>query len=46
MLSDRLETASNNIDAYEGMLAENEDRNSTLRLTIEDMQDSNDRLLQ
>ena len=38
--------ASNNIEAYEGMLAENDDRNNTLRLTVEDMRASNDRLLQ
>ena len=46
MLSQRLEMASNNIEAYEGMLAENDDRNNTLRLTVEDMRASNDRLLQ
>ena len=46
MLSQRLETASNNIEAYEGMLAENQDKNNTLGLTVEDMRASNDRLLQ
>ena len=45
-LSERLETAFNNIEAYQGMVSNNEKDKLTLQLTIQDMQESKDRLLQ
>ena len=45
-LSERLETAFNNIEAYQGIVSNNEKDKLTLQLTIQDMQESKDRLLQ
>ena len=45
-LSERLETAFNNIEAYQGVVSNNEKDKLTLQLTIQDMQESKDRLLQ
>lgn len=45
-LSERLETAFNNIEAYQGIVSNNEKDKLTLQLTIQDMQESKDSLLQ
>ena len=45
-LSERLETAFNNIEAYQDIVSGNEKDKITLQLTIQDMQASKDRLLQ
>lgn len=45
-LSERLETAFNNIEAYQGIVSNNEKDKLTLQLTIQDIQESKDRLLQ
>ena len=44
-LSERLETAFNNIEAYEGIIDGKEEQNQTLVLTIQDLQNSKDNLL-
>lgn len=45
-LSERLETAFNNIEAYQGIVSNNEKDKLSLQLTIQDMQESKDSLLQ
>lgn len=45
-LSERLEMASNNIEAYECMIAGNEEHNNVLQLTVEQLKQSNDKLIQ
>lgn len=45
-LSESLETAFNNIEAYQGIVSNNEKDKLTLQLTIQDMQESKDSLLQ
>lgn len=45
-LSERLETASNNIEAYQDIVSNNEKNKLALQLTIRDMQISRDKLLQ
>lgn len=45
-LSERLETASNNIEAYQDIVSGNEKDKLTLQLTVQDLQISKDRLLQ
>lgn len=45
-LSERLETAFNNIEAYQGIVSNNEKDKLALQLTIQDMQESKDSLLQ
>ena len=45
-LSERLETAFNNIEAYQGIISGNEKDKMTLQLTVQDLQISKDRLLQ
>ena len=46
VLSERLETALNNVEAYQGIVEGAEDQNRVLKLTIADMQMSKDKLLQ
>lgn len=45
-LSERLETASNNIETYQDIVSGNEKDKLTLQLTVQDLQISKDRLLQ
>lgn len=45
-LSERLEMASNNIEAYQNMLDGAEEQNNVLQLSIDDLRNSNDALLQ
>ena len=45
-LSERLETASNNIEVYQDIVSGNEKDKLTLQLTVQDLQISKDRLLQ
>lgn len=45
-LSERLETAFNNIEVYQGIVSNNEKDKLSLQLTIQDMQESKDSLLQ
>ena len=45
-LSERLETALNNVEAYEGIVQEKEEANNVLKLTIQDLQISKDKILQ
>lgn len=45
-LSERLETAFNNIEAYQDIVSGNEKDKLTLRLTVQDLQISKDKLLQ
>lgn len=44
-LSERLEMASNNIEAYENIIAGNEQQNNVLQLSIQSLRNSNDSLL-
>lgn len=44
-LSERLETAFNNIEAYQGLIANEQEQNQVLVLKIEDLQNSKDKLL-
>ena len=44
-LSESLETAQNNIEAYQGSLAGSQQANNVLRLNIEELQQYNDKLL-
>ena len=46
MLSTRLEMANNNIEAYQGIVNDSQQANNVLRLRVEDLQQSNDKLLQ
>ena len=45
-LSERLETALNNVEAYEGIVQQKEEANNVLKLTIQDLQISKDKILQ
>ena len=45
MLSESLEMAQNNIEAYQGVVNNSQQANNVLKLTINDLQNSNDRLL-
>lgn len=45
-LSERLETALNNVEAYQGIINGAEEQNNVLKLTVADMQMSKDKLLQ
>lgn len=45
MLSERLETAQNNIEAYQGSIQESWQANNVLKLDIEELQHQNDKLL-
>lgn len=45
-LTERLETAFNNIEAYQGVINDNQEQNNTLRLTVQELNQSNDKLLQ
>ena len=45
-LSESLEMAYNNIESYEGILFDKVERNRTLRFTVKDLQNSNDKLVQ
>lgn len=45
-LSERLETALTNVEAYQGIINGAEEQNKVLKLTVADMQMSKDRLLQ
>ena len=45
-LSERLEMASNNIEAYQSIVSNDEQQNKVLKLTIQDLQISKDKLLQ
>ena len=44
-LSERLETAQNNIEAYQGVIKDSQQANNVLRLNIEDLQNQNDDIL-
>lgn len=45
-LSAGLETAQNNIESYEGILSNNIEKNRTLTYTVQQLQNSNDKLIQ
>ena len=45
-LSAGLETAQNNIESYEGVLSNNIEKNRTLTYTVQQLQNSNDKLIQ
>ena len=45
-LSESLELAQNNIEAYQGVISTSQQANNVLKLDIKELQDSNDRLLQ
>lgn len=45
-LSESLEMAQNNIEAYQGSLQGSQQANNVLRLTVEDLQSQNDKLVQ
>lgn len=45
-LTERLGTALNNIEAYQGIVNQNNDKNNVLRLTVDELKRSNDSLLQ
>lgn len=45
-LSERLEMAQNNVEAYQGLLSNSQQANSVLRLTVDELQHSNDSLIQ
>lgn len=44
-LSESLEMAQNNIEAYQGIVNDSQQANNVLQLTVEQLQDSNDKLL-
>ena len=44
-LSESLERAQNNIEAYQGSLAGSQQANNVLRLTVDELQNQNDKLL-
>lgn len=45
-LSESLETAQNNIEAYQGYLQDSQQANNVLRLTVEELQNNKDKLVQ